>query len=140
MSTIFKYLVVMTNDIHDYIAKGLKLLMPNLNDKDLHFLVIGIIGLFIFILTDYIFRKLSKWNISIISFIYTFTVLIVIVFSIEIEQKITKRGNMEFADIVAGLWGFFAMVGIYIALRITFYLIHKSVTNGKRNKERFIKF
>lgn len=87
----------------------------------------------IFILTDYIFKRLSKWNISIISFIYTFTVLIVIVFSIEIEKRITKRGNMELSDIVAGLWGFIAMIAIYILLRWTVSLLYATAIKRKEH-------
>ncbi len=49
-----------------------------------------------------------------ISFIYTFTVLVVFVFAIEIEQKLTGRGNMEFQDIVEGLWGFIVAFAIYL--------------------------
>ena len=49
--------------------------------------------MFIYVLVDKIFKAMSKYSISILSFIYTFTVLIVIVFGIEIEQKITKRGK-----------------------------------------------
>lgn len=139
MSTLMKVMVALVNNIHDYIIKILKIFMPSLNDKDLHFIVIGIIGLIIFIVTDYIFKKISKWNVSIISFIYTFTVLVVIVFSIEIEQKITKRGNMEFADIVAGLWGFFAMMAAYILLKIIFYAIYKSTKKYKTHSQKYIK-
>lgn len=127
MSSVLRSMVAIINNIHDLLNQILGRLMPNLTDKNLHFLIIGIMGLFIFIITDYVFKKLSKLSISIIAFIYTFTVLIVIVFSIEIEQKITRRGNMEFADIVAGLWGFIVIVGIYIVLKALVHFVRTAI-------------
>ena len=38
-----------------------------------------------------------------------FTLIIVITFAIEIGQKVTNTGNMEFADIVFGVVGFIVM-------------------------------
>ena len=35
----------------------------------------------------------------VIAWIYVFTLIIVITFAIEIGQKVTNTGNMEFADI-----------------------------------------
>lgn len=133
MGSILKLIVKMINYLHDYLNHTLGNWIPSLTDKDLHFIIIGIIGLFIFVFTDFIFKKLAKFNISIISVIYTFTVLIVIVFSIEIEQKITKRGNMEFADIVAGLWGFVVIVGAYILIKVIFHIIYRVITKNKQN-------
>lgn len=51
--------------------------------------------------------------------------MVVFVFAIEIEQKITKRGNMEFKDITAGLWGFLEFFGVYLAIKLVIYLIKK---------------
>lgn len=131
MSSILKSMVAIINNIHDMLIQILGKLMPTLTDKNLHFIIIGIMGLVIFIITDYVFKELSKLSISAISFIYTFTVQIVIVFSIEIEQKITKRGQMEFADIVAGLWGFIAIVGVYIILRALVHFVYKAIMRKK---------
>lgn len=131
--TIMKIIVSLVNYVHDSLNQILRHWMPGLTDKDLHFIVIGIIGLTIFILTDYLFKKLAKYNISIISFIYTFTVLMVIVFSIEIEQKITGRGSMEFSDIVFGLWGSIVLVVAYILVRIIFKLVCTQLGKIKHN-------
>lgn len=131
MVTIIKIIVSIVNYIHDFLNHVLGLWMPGLTDKDLHFLIIGIIGLVIFVITDYIFKKLAKYNITIISVIYTFTVLIVIVFSIEIEQKITKRGSMEFSDIISGLWGAIVLVGGYIVLNILYNFISAQISKHK---------
>ena len=64
------------------------------------------------------FKYLVRYSLTAISFIYTFTVLVVLVFAIEIGQKLTGRGNMEFQDIVEGLWGFLVAFAIYLGIVI----------------------
>ena len=113
------------NNLHDIILYISRALGLNLSDKDLHFWLIGALGIFVFFVTDIIFKRIAKWSLSVISFIYTFTVLMVIVFGLEIEQKITHRGSMEFADIVAGLWGFLSMFSICLIIRIAISLIKR---------------
>ncbi len=91
----------------------------DLTDKQLHFIVIGLLCLFIFMIVQIIFKRLAKWKISSISFIYTITVGIMIAFAIEIGQWKTGTGVMEFADIVYGIYGFiifFIAYQIIIAL------------------------
>ncbi|MEH7265669.1 hypothetical protein V7132_22750, partial [Priestia megaterium] len=107
-------------------------------DKELHFWIIGIIGLLTFLSVYMIFKLLSKWKFSItaISFIYTLTVMLVLVFAIEIQQGITTRGNMEFDDAIAGLWGFLVFFSIYIAFA-SFFLLSKKLLSS--NKEKKIK-
>jgi hypothetical protein len=128
---VISLLALLVNNIHDSIAVTARQMGVNVTDKGLHFIIIGIIGMVIYIITDILFKKLDKINVSVISFIYTLTVLIVIVVSIEIEQKITHRGNMEFKDIEAGLWGFFALFAVYVVIRIFIYLIQKGVKSRK---------
>ena len=125
METTLKALAFTINLIHDLIFEVLEVFGYKMSDKDLHFWIIGFTGLVIFMITDNLFRQVSKLSISIISFIYTFTVLVVIVFALEIQQKITGRGNMEFADITAGLWGFIFVFGAYLLLKAAFYYIRK---------------
>ena len=96
-------------------------------DKQLHFIIIGVLGMLIYFVVDKLFKALSKYSISVLSFIYTTTVLMVIVFGIEIEQKITGSGHMEFSDIVAGLWGFSAFFAAYIIIYILISIIKKSI-------------
>ncbi|NLZ47528.1 MAG: hypothetical protein GX895_01865 [Clostridiales bacterium] len=133
MVEIIKILMDATNDIHDAIIKSSQL--SQFNDKQLHFILIGIIGMIIFAATHILFKWLSKHSITAISFIYTMTVLIVIVFVIEIEQKLTGRGNMEFDDILAGLYGFLYLFAIYLFIRLCVYLI-KTLINNKVGKKK----
>ncbi|MCR1899697.1 hypothetical protein NSA47_11990 [Irregularibacter muris] len=119
---------------HDLLADIILKFGWNLTDKQLHFWIIGIIGILIFLFTDLSFKALARLNISIISFAYTFTVLIVIVFAIEIQQKITGSGNMEFGDVVAGLWGFLWLFGIYLLYKGIIILIKKLLKTIKKAK------
>lgn len=131
MTEIIKLLMDITNKIHDEFIETSSSFGLNLSDKQLHFIIIGIMGIFIFACTQFVFKKLAKYSITSISFIYTFTVLVVIVFAIEIEQKLTQRGNMEFADILAGLYGFLYLFGIYLLIRLVIYFIKKLIKTIK---------
>ena len=59
----------------------------------------------LFFVVHFVFVRLAKWSVTAISFIYVFTVMTVLGFAIEIGQKITGTGAMDFADVVAGLQG-----------------------------------
>jgi hypothetical protein len=137
MVEIIKIFIAFINNLHDSIIHNDSFF--NFTDKQLHFIVIGIIGAIIFAITQSVFKKLAKYSITAISFIYTFTLLIVIVFGIEIEQKITKRGNMEFNDILAGLYGFLYLFAIYLFIRFVVYFVKKYILQKPTENTRLIK-
>ena len=90
--------------IHDRILRYSKTLPVKLTDKQLHFIVIGLLGMALYFVIQPLFRALIRRGYErAVSWIYVFTLLTVITFAIEIGQKITNTGNMEFTDIVAGL-------------------------------------
>jgi hypothetical protein len=122
---IIKELIKLMNDIHDTIIH--KAHIGGFSDKQLHFIIIGIIGAIIFAGTQMLFKWLAKRSITAISFIYTFTVLVVLVFGIEIEQKITGRGNMEFNDILAGIYGFLYIFSFYLVIRLIIYICKRYI-------------
>jgi Ca2+/Na+ antiporter len=132
MGQVIRLLSGMVNNMHDTLILIFKSFGLSLSDKDMHFWVIGVIGIIIFFLTDALFKMLAKWNISAVSFIYTFTVLIVLVFSVEIQQKITGRGNMELTDATVGLKGFLAFFGVYAAIVL---LVKLGIWTYKKIKE-----
>jgi len=132
MKEVIIILAEIVNQIHDIFNNLFGL---HLTDKELHFWVMGIIGMVAFFFV-YIFFKLLekiKWSTAIFSFIYTFTMMVVLVFAIELQQGITNRGNMEFADAVVGLWGFLVFFLGYavIALFIYFIFHFSKRRNGK---------
>ena len=114
----------------------------NLTDKDLHFIIIALIGIILFACVHIFFNFLSKYSITAISFIYTFTVLVVIVFVIEIEQKLTGNGTMDFADIAYGLYGFLCMFAGYLLIRGALWAVkrllayYKNKTAGKYVRDK----
>ena len=89
-----------------------------LSDKLLHFLVIGVLGMLLLLLIHPLFRYLAGRNhVMVITWIYVFTLILVITFAVEIGQQLTNTGNMEFADIVFGIGGFIAMFAVYAVFR-----------------------
>lgn len=125
MTRILNLTVSIINKLHDYIVNKAHAMGLGMTDKQLHFWLLGIIGLFFFLVCDVVFRQLAKWSVSAITFVYTFTILVVLVLAIEIEQKMTRAGNMEFQDIVAGLSGFVALFLVFAFVRIIIREIRK---------------
>ncbi|WP_270180145.1 hypothetical protein [Alkalihalobacillus sp. CinArs1] len=117
MEGLIKLIAAIVNELHDILIEVVYGLGFVVSDKELHFWVMGILGMVGFVFVQVVFKLLSKWSITSISFIYTFTVLLVVVFAIEIQQKITGRGNMEFEDAVIGLKGFVILFFIYLIIK-----------------------
>lgn len=92
-----------------------------LDDKQLHFFVMFAIGMVIFFMVHFVFKRLAKWSITAVSFIYVFTVMAVLGFAIEVGQRITGTGSMDFADVVAGLYGVIVFFLIYSAYRLAVF-------------------
>ena len=91
------------------------------DDKKLHFIVIGIFGILMFLVLKPLFNYLSKNDLVIsITFIYVITLLIVISFAIEIGQYITGSGAMDLKDIGAGLFGFLCIFLFYVSVYYTY--------------------
>lgn len=135
MGSFIKFLAEIVNNVHDVIEDLFMNLGINLTDKDLHFWIIGLIGITFFLFTHLFFKWLSKFSITVISFLYTFTVMLVIVFAIEIQQKITGRGRMEFSDAIIGLYGFIAFFTVFLVLKAIVYLLIKLVNRPKKDRE-----
>ena len=127
MVTILKLIVAIINELHSVLTVFFDGFGVQFTDKELHFIIMGIVGMVIYLVVNAVFKAMAKYSISILSFIYTVTVLLVIVFGIEIMQKISKSGNMEFADIVAGLWGFTAFFVTYLVIYGLVRVIKKGI-------------
>ena len=123
-------------DLHDEILKINDAFETNLSDKDLHFLVIGLLGLGMLFVIYPLFKYLAKKHHEmVIAWIYVFTVIVVITFAIEIGQKISNTGNMEFADIMYGLVGFMVMFFIFLVVRMIYHGIIKLVKYIRKRME-----
>lgn len=114
MKKLLYGIVEMIADIHSHLLRLNDAYEYSFTDKELHFLVIGLMGMaFIFVVYP-IFKWLAKHDhVMVIAWIYVLTLIIVITFAIEIGQKVTNTGNMEFVDIVFGVLGFFVMFFLF---------------------------
>ena len=122
----FLYIIVkMIAVIHDMIMTWNDSFETVFSDKELHFIVIGILGMGMLFVIYPLFKWLSKKHVLVIAWIYVFTVIIVIVFAIEIGQGITGTGKMDFDDIVAGVAGFMAMFIVFAVIRGILHAIGK---------------
>ena len=136
MVEFFKFVADIVNIFHDLIMDIADTLGFQATDKDLHLWIIGIIGIISFFIVQIIFKRLAKWSITSISFIYTFTLILVLVFAIEIQQGITGRGNVEFADAIVGIYGFLLFIGAYLVIRLLMYGITRLFKGNKRTSEQ----
>ena len=102
---LLRELTLIMAQVHDSLMRlndGFEL---RLGDKDLHFSIMALAAMLLFFVVHAVFRRLAKWSITAVSFIYVFTVMTVLGFAIEIGQRISGTGEMDFADVVAGLYG-----------------------------------
>ena len=113
------YIVGIIAQIHDRLLRINDGFPVALSDKDLHFLVIGLLGMGLFFIVHPIFKALARrGHEAVVSWIYVFTLIIVITFSIEIGQHITHTGTLEFADIAFGVVGFLAFFAVFALFRL----------------------
>ena len=104
---------------HDWILTLDDGLPVSFSDKQLHFLVIGVFGMLLFVLIHPLFKLLIRRNLTIVvSLLYVFTLVLSASFAIEIGQYLTRTGKMDLGDIVSGLRGFLVMCGIWLLIRL----------------------
>ena len=134
----FLYIIVkMIAVVHDMIMTWNDSFETVFSDKELHFLVIGVLGMGMLFIIYPLFKLLSENHVLVIAWIYVFTVIIVIVFAIEIGQGITGTGTMDFDDIVAGVAGFMAMFIAFVVVRaaaLWIFRLIQSLFGGRRRK------
>lgn len=118
MNTFLYGILDIITEAHSYILSLNDAYEANFTDKELHFLVIGAIGMIMIFLIHPLFTILARTNhVLVISWIYVFTLILLMTFAIEIGQKITHSGVMDFADIVFGVWGFLLMFLVFALIR-----------------------
>ncbi len=114
---ITDFLIEIIYKAHTYLLSLNDAYESHFSDKQLHFLIIGILGILMLMVLYPLFKWLAKKHLTIlIAWFYVFTVLLVITFAIEIAQWYSKTGTMDFKDIVAGLLGYFAMSFVFICI------------------------
>ena len=131
---LLRELTLIMAQVHDSLMRlndGFEL---RLGDKDLHFVIMALAAMLLFFLVHAVFRRLAKWSITAVSFIYVFTVMTVLGFAIEIGQRISGTGEMDFADIVAGLYGVLAFFAVYTAYRLLAMGVHTLLGKNRKPK------
>lgn len=132
MKTFLYWIVGVIAKLHNYLLRLNDAFEYDFTDKELHFLVIGALGMGMIFVVYPVFKWLAKrGHIMTISWIYVFTLIIVITFAIEIGQKVTHTGAMEFADIMFGVVGFIFMFLIFAVCRGIYHLICRLLTKGR---------
>ena len=118
LKALLYYIVEIIAKIHNKLLSLNDSFEYNFTDKELHFLVIGALGMgMIFVIYPFFKWLANRDHVMVIAWIYVFTVIIVITFAIEIGQRVTNTGAMEFADIVFGIVGFIVMFLIFSVIR-----------------------
>lgn len=117
MESILEKIVVMIAKSHSYILTLNDAYEKNFTDKQLHFLVIGIIGILLVLVIYPLFKWLSQNHVLTIVFIYVFTLILVLTFAIEIGQKYSGSGTMDLNDVIFGVAGFLLMFVIFAVIR-----------------------
>lgn len=131
LKTIVDWLINIIYKTHTYFMSMNDSFETQLSDKQLHFVIIGLLGIAMLLIIYPLFKWMAKKHLTIlISWFYVFTVLVVITFAIEIGQWYSHTGQMDFNDILAGLIGYFAMSFIFILVVAIIALI-KSIFKKK---------
>ena len=103
------------------------------SDKQLHFLVIGAFGMAMIFIIYPIFKLLaSSGHTMVITWIYVFTVILVLTFAIEIGQWYTGTGHVESADIAYGVTGFLVMFFIFAVIRGLYHAVRRLLKRDER--------
>lgn len=136
MSRYLHMLVAWVSRAHKYILSLNDSFEYTFSDKEMHFLVIGAVGLLLILIVYPVFRLLANRNrVLAITWIYVLTVLTMLTLAIEIGQRITGTGTMEFGDVVAGLAGFFAVTAVIVILHLATWAV-RSIARAARRAER----
>ncbi len=137
MRTLLYFIVELIAKVHSKLLSLNDAFEYDFTDKELHFLVIGALGMIMIFVVYPVFKWLARNNhVMVISWIYVFTLIIVITFAIEIGQKVSNTGAMEFADIMFGLVGFLVMFAIFSFGREVYHLVQRGLREWTRRRNR----
>lgn len=140
MSKYLNLMVAWIARAHDFILTLNDNYETNFSDKQLHFLVIGAIGLGLILLVYPLFKWLAnRGRVLAMVWIYVFTVLVVLTFAIEIGQTLTGTGSMDIADVAAGMAGFFAVTAAIVALQVAGWCIRALLSLGRGRSRRRVR-
>ena len=106
----------------------------NMTDKQLHFWVVGLFGMALIVLIQPVFKGLAEnGHTLVVTWIYVFTVVLVITFAVEIGQWYSGTGVMDSSDIAYGVTGFLVLFFIYAMIRTTILTIYRMIKSSRRD-------
>lgn len=106
------------------------------DDKQLHFIVIGVIGMLMIFVTHPLFTLLARTgHTMVISWLYVFTLVLVLTFAIEIGQWFSGTGQPDMDDMSSGVAGFLVMFLIFAVIRGIFLGIVRLFSGDGREEE-----
>jgi len=124
METILYNFVMLVSRIHTYFLTWNDSIENSFDDKMLHFIIIGALGIAMVLVLHPVFLWLSRTgHTMVISFFYVLSAILVLTFAIEIGQGFYGTGSMEFDDVRFGVGGFLVFFAIFIAIRGIIHLI-----------------
>ena len=130
MKGIINFIVAIMNWFHSSIVGLAKDMGLSLTDKDLHFIVLGAIGMMAFACVYVVLKLLRKNNINLIASICSFAMVVVLAVAIEVLQGATGSGCMEFADAAYGVYGFASAMTVYFLTKKAFVGVKEFMANG----------
>ena len=125
MVRILYFLVLGIARIHEKILQINDSTELFLTDKQLHFVIMGLLGMGMLFVIYPLFIALSKKHVLMIAWIYVFTVMVVCSFAVGIGEGYTGTGNMDLDDVISGLAGFMLMFIIFAFVRMIYLIIRR---------------
>ena len=129
---VYSFIRLMT-DVHEHLLMLNDAFEARLNDKDLHFLVFGVVGAGVFLGAWALFKWMRR-HIGVVAWLFGFVVMLMLALSIEIGQYLTHTGSMELADIAAGMIGYTSFSLIVGVIFGSIGIVVKLLRRGRQDK------
>ena len=139
-TSIFKKIIAKTVSLVTYMhGKILGINDSNelfLSDKELHFYTVAVFGVILLFCLYPLFKYMVKRNKTmLITWLFVFLFLVGFTLLIEVGQKLTGTGDMDYLDTVAGLMGFIVASAILLIVRELWLLLRLLFNKGKKNSD-----
>jgi len=120
-------IIMIIAKIHDFIMNINNSFEKPFTDSELHFFVMGTIGLFMVLIVHPLFKYLSRKNIMVITWLFVITFMLMLIFAIEVGQQLTNTGTLDIEDILYGIFGFIVFFAVFEIVRISYKYIRKKL-------------
>ena len=117
-------IVTFVAHVHDSIIAYNEGTATPFTDTQLHLIVLGLLGLLLFLLMIPLFRFMTRrgWY-GLMAWLFTFSTVLFINFAIEVGQFLTRTGSFQIRDIAYGTAGFLAASAVIAAVYLLVSLI-----------------